>query len=368
MNLDRILMLARLCGIITGIIIIFFILKYTLILLYPFIIAFTIAIFLNPLISYLETNWKLHRAISICLIMSLVFIVVIGSSILMMNELLQGIIFLSDKIPIYFKAFTDEVNQFIHDHVMPYYNRLTSFFNTLNPSQQRIISHYVEDSLSHMGTLGAMFLQSILLKVRTLLSYLPQSFTAMIFILLATFLITKDLPHIQTWLRKVFPARARKSSIVVFRQVQVLLFSYVKAQLSIISITAVIIFLGLSIIGVNHALTIALLTAIVDLLPFIGTGTVFIPWIFYLFFTGNYSLTIQLTILYMFIVIVRQIVEPKVLSDHLGVRPVITLIVMFACYQVWGIIGIVIAPFLIVFYNAFNRAGVIKLIVRFVMS
>lgn len=68
----------------------------------------------------------------------------------------------------------------------------------------------------------------------------------------------------------------------------------------------------------------------------------------------------------MVVIIVRQLIEPKILSDQLGVRPLITLIVMFVCYQIWGFIGIIFAPFLIVIYNAFYRAGIVRKIIQFV--
>src|SRR5690625_7405076 len=83
----------------------------------------------------------------------------------------------------------------------------------------------------------------------------------------------------------------------------------------------------------------------VDLLPFIGTGTVFIPWVGYLFLIGHYSLTIHLTLLYMFILVTRQILEPKILATSIGVTPLAALFTLFISIQIWGVLpGIIISP------------------------
>src|SRR5699024_5390579 len=126
------------------------------------------------------------------------------------------------------------------------------------------------------------------------------------------------------------------------------LTGFMKAQFILIFITMLIIFAGLSLLKVDHAVTIALLAALVDLFPYIGTGIIFIPWAVYLFITGNYSLTIGLTLLYMFIIIVRQFLEPKILSSNIGLHPLAVLIVLFISMQLWGVSGIIIAPILVV--------------------
>lgn len=360
--------LLRLCAIIIGIIIIYLVFKYMFIFLYPFVIALMIALFLNPVILCIEQKLNFRRSFAILLTFFLLAIVIFGTSYLVVSELLQGLIFLADKTPIYFQSLINEIDLFIHSNLIPLYNYMTSFLKTLHPEQQRVVSEYIESGLSQIGTIGAFVLQNTFLKIRLLFSYIPQSIAVMIFIFIATFLITKDLPQIQNWLRKVFPVNIQGQTIHVIQRIKSLLLNYVKAQFIIMSITGIIIFIGLFMLNIQHALTIALVTAIIDLLPFIGTGIVFIPWIFYLFFSGDYHTTIQLATLYAILILVRQFIEPKILSDQLGVRPLVTLIVMFICFQIWGIGGIIVAPFLIILYHAFFQAGIIHQLIQFVMK
>src|SRR5690606_4485163 len=107
-----------------------------------------------------------------------------------------------------------------------------------------------------------------------------------------------------------------------------------------------------------YAITIGLLTGLVELLPYLGTGTVFVPWIIYLFFKGNFDLVIGLSILYGLIVIFRHIIEPKGFADSVGLDPLLTLVALFVGLRLFGFLGLIIGPVSLVVINALIRAGV----------
>ena len=95
-----------------------------------------------------------------------------------------------------------------------------------------------------------------------------------------------------------------------------------RAQLILVSLTALVVIIGLLVLRVDYAITIGLLTGLADLMPYLGTGAVMVPWILYVFFAqGNIVLGIGLSVLYGVIVIARQIMEPKVLASSVGLRP-----------------------------------------------
>src|SRR5699024_4769605 len=155
-------------------------------------------------------------------------------------------------------------------------------------------------------------------------------------------------------LQKLVPSKMNATGKNLLTQLKKALSGFFKAQLILITITAGSIYIGLLIVGIDHALTIALLAAGVDLLPYIGTG------IIYLFFTGNYALTISLAFIYMFITIIRQLLEPKILSVNVGLHPLAALIALFIGLQLWGVIGLIIAPILLVILNVFYQTGIVK--------
>lgn len=132
---------------------------------------------------------------------------------------------------------------------------------------------------------------------------------------------------------------------------------YIKAQSKLISITFLVILLALFLLGVNHALIIAVVAAIFDVLPLLGVSTIFIPWIIYLFVVGNYDLAVWITILWLVVVIARQLLEPKITGDSLGVSAFTMLSFMMISLSVFGISGMILSPILLILIKALMEQG-----------
>ena len=129
------------------------------------------------------------------------------------------------------------------------------------------------------------------------------------------------------------PSKARKSGKRVFLDLKKALFGFIKAQATLISITTVIVLIGLLILRVNYAITIALIIGLVDILPYLGTGIVFVPWIIYAAVSGDVPFAIGLSVLYIVVLVQRQIMEPKVLSSSIGLDPLATLVALFVGFK-----------------------------------
>ena len=135
---------------------------------------------------------------------------------------------------------------------------------------------------------------------------------------------------------------------------------------TLVSMTTVIILVGLLILRVKHAILIALITGILDLLPYLGTGLVFVPWIIYEFITGGTKLAIGLTVLYIIVLVQRQLIEPKVLSSNIGMDPLATLVSLFVGFKLLGFIGLIAGPVTLVLLTTLHRANVFKDIWKYI--
>jgi sporulation integral membrane protein YtvI len=176
---------------------------------------------------------------------------------------------------------------------------------------------------------------------------------------LGAFFISKDYDVWNHRFRRLLPKNFSSRIDQILLDLRNALFGFVKAQLTLISLTAAIVIVGLLILRVDFAITIGLITGLVDLLPYLGTGTVFVPWIVYAFFKGNYSLVIGLSILYGVVVIFRQIVEPKVVAENVGLDPLLTLVALFVGLQLFGFFGLIAGPVSLVVINALIKANVL---------
>lgn len=338
----------------------YFTLKYTIIYFYPFLIALLFSFVLHPFVTYLEERLKFPRIFATIFIVCLGFILVSGLTFVIITEVIQGTTYLAVKIPDHFQTFVSQFELFLTNKVTPVYEQLSLLFKSLNSSQQLTIQENIQLFTSQLATSGTLFFKNILLKVPAILSMVPYSVTMIIFIVIATILITNDWILLKQLASKFVPMRLKEMSKHIFVHFEKSLFGYIKAQCILIAISALITLVGLLLLDINHAFTITLIIAFVDLLPLIGTGIIFIPWIGYLFFSGDYSLTIGLTFIYMTIILVRQILEPKILSVNIGVSPLIALLTLFISIQWWGVTGILITPLILVVINTCYRAGVLK--------
>ena len=111
----------------------------------------------------------------------------------------------------------------------------------------------------------------------------------------------------------------------------------------------------------DYALLIALLTAIVDILPVLGTGTVRIPWAAAMLILGNFPLGIGLLILYAIITVVRQMLEPRVVGKQIGLYPLVTLVCMFVGTYLFGFVGLFGLPIIATVLVQLNQSGDIHL-------
>ena len=115
---------------------------------------------------------------------------------------------------------------------------------------------------------------------------------------------------------------------------------------------------------VEYPLLSAIGIGFVDALPILGSGTVIIPWAIISSINGDIKLAIALIILYVIISIVRQILEPKIVSNKIGVHPIFTLIAMYTGFKLVGLLGLFIGPIvLIILQNVFETTidnGIVK--------
>ncbi|MGV3464571.1 MAG: sporulation integral membrane protein YtvI [Heyndrickxia sp.] len=139
---------------------------------------------------------------------------------------------------------------------------------------------------------------------------------------------------------------------------------YITAQLKLMTITFVIIFISLLIFHVNNAFIISILSAVFDILPLLGVATIFVPWIIYLFIVGNTALAIKLLIVYGIVFLVRQLLEPKIVGESLGVSAFLMLSLMVIFLGLFGFWGMLLTPILTILLKELYSQGYFKRWIR----
>jgi sporulation integral membrane protein YtvI len=188
---------------------------------------------------------------------------------------------------------------------------------------------------------------------------LPSKLVFLIITLISTFFITKDKYVIKEFIFRQLPETWGAKITTLKTDLFSALIGFLKAQLIILTITFVESFIGLSLIGVDYAFTLAIIIALVDILPVLGTGGIYVPWGIVNLALGNYGMAISLLVLYGVITVVRYMIEPKIVGKQLGIHPLATLISMFAGLKLIGVAGLILGPTTIVALKACQHAGIL---------
>ncbi|HJV44966.1 MAG TPA: sporulation integral membrane protein YtvI [Bacillota bacterium] len=330
-------------------------------LLYPFLIAFIIAIVINRPVNLLQKRAKLPRWLSVVIVLLILIAIVIGVVTIMITQLVIEISHLITVMPIYILDATNYVKKLITQEIITnFYDRFQIFYSALDESYKSNIEETIGLGFSKVAKAGTYLVNTILVELQAFLTSLPNTATVFVISLLAAFFISKDFYHWKTKLSAAMPLFIQTRAQHVLVDLKKALVGFIKAQFTLISITAFIVIIGLLILRVEYAFTLGILTGIVDLLPLLGTGSVFIPWIVYLFIKHDYQLVIGIAILYAVVVIQRQIMEPKIVADNIGLDPLLTLVALFVGLQLFGVAGLILGPVSIVIINALHNAGVFR--------
>lgn len=333
---------------------IFFALQFALSLLFPFVAALFIAYILKHPINFIARKTKMPRKLA-AILMVLIFYGTIGTFLVLAS--IRAFSFATDlvqRLPSIFRIYVNPV--------------LTDLFDQLEQALEQADPNIL-DTVDYLWSQFMQSLRSIVSNlsltsmeaISNVASSLPMLFIKLLLMVISTFFIAMDYERLTGFCMRQLNGWARDIFLQVQKYVVGTLFVCIRSYALIMSITFMELFLGLSLFGVEYALLIALCIAVFDILPVLGTGGIMIPWTVITAILGDYPMALKLFGLYIFITIVRNIIEPKIVGSQIGLHPVVTLVSMFAGVQLFGVVGLFGFPIGLSLLMHLNRTGTIKI-------
>lgn len=319
-------------------------------LLMPFILAILLAIIIEPAVVFFETKLKLRRSWSVAISLVLIVGGLIYLISLLITKIIQEITRMYPQLLKYSDAIIQKVVETFSDFRLLYLK--------LNLPVE--VQQAIQENLQNAAIVLRQFMEGSVNSLAKVLTALPNMFIFIIIATVATFFIIKDRALIKTFILQFIPGTARSKTREVIADLFKSFIGFVKAYSILVTITAIITMIGLKIIGVQYVLTIGIVVGLLDILPILGPGTLFVPWIIWELISGNTGLAISLLVLFGIISVVRQFLEPKIIGDNIGLHPLATLFSLYVGLQLGGIIGMFLGPVLIVILMASYRAGVFE--------
>ncbi|WP_347490851.1 sporulation integral membrane protein YtvI [Desulfoscipio sp. XC116] len=320
-------------------------LLYLTAVLFPFLLAVIFSIFMEPLVVFFGHNGRVSRAAAVPVAM-LVFFGGISTILTLVifrlvKELSDLSVMLPQKVP--------ELQYFFDLWV----KKSIIFYGTLPKS----VTENLQQSLNNVTTAIEHWAGELVSVLLAVISGIPGAIMVILVSLVATYFFSKDREKIaRLWLR-VAPPPWGARVLEVSKQVALAFQSYIRAQFILVSITAFLSIIGLHFIGASYALTIGLLIGFLDMIPVLGPGTIYIPWAIWAFVAGNVLLGVELTVLYLLVMVVRALLEAKIVAANLGLHPLAVLVAMFVGLKTIGVIGLILGPMLVITIQAAVKAG-----------
>ena len=320
--------------------------KYLLSYTVPFIIAWGIAYLVYPVAVKLGKKTKISRKIWSFLLVFFILLTLLSLMFLIGNRILfeiqKFVAYLtenSDKIAEYFeKAF-----EFITSigERLPILSKLenTGFSESIKNNVNTLINNVWQSLLERLGSAVPDVASAIVMA-------LPNIFIVSLITVIACFYFAVDIDIVNKNIKQILPYKMVEFLSKLKRKSIVGLKKYVKAYCILLLITFVELLIGFWVLGVDYAFVLALLISFIDFLPVFGAGAILAPWGMVLLLMKRYFLGIGITVMFVLITVIRQIIEPKIVGKSLGVHPILTLISIYIGFELFGIMGMILLPIL----------------------
>ncbi len=350
----------------------YFAFKWLMPLLLPFIFAFGFASLINRPVSVIQKRLPMKRSL-LCVLFVLLTVVLVASVFFLLGmELferlrgfydyivyqIQNISLIVNDLKLWILDITaflpESVRGVLHENVTVFFdNIIKNGFDNISIDTSRI------DWTALLSKGGQMLTGTV--------GKIPSFLIALIVFIISTVFIAADYDTIKKFFVRQFSSHNLNRIINGWHLGVSSLKKMIKAYCLIILITTFELTVGfyiLKFIGIfenPYIIFIAFGIAIIDIIPVLGTGTVLIPWAVISFITGKIGLGIGLLVLYVVILVVRQVIEPKLVAGQVGMPPIVTIIAMYVGSKTLGILGFFILPFIVILIKVLNDAGIIHL-------
>ena len=301
----------------------------------PFVIGWVIASIASPVVNWLEKRMKLIKKWG----SALIIICVLGGVGLLIyliaSTVSREIMSLMQNMP--------DMYQDLEAGMESIGESLKGVFKLL-PAGVQEAWHTMMDNLEQvMGDIIGKLSEPTVSAAGRFAKSIPSALIATIVTFISAYFFIAEREDVILWAKRIAPNALVSRMTMVVDNLKYAVGGYFKAQLKIMVVVYALLLAGFLILRIHFAFLLAFLIAFLDFLPFFGTGTALLPWAVYKFMMGDYKLVAGLLILYGVTQLVRQLIQPKLVGDSMGLKPLVTLVLLYAGYKAGGVFAMIFA-------------------------
>lgn len=307
----------------------------------PFIIAFIISLMVEPAIKYLMKKTKLTRKVSAIIIFLIVFSIIIGTVIWGIVSLISESTNLLQTLNLYIDIAYTQIQEMV--------GKMTITKISISNNVSSLLQNASKEILFKISSWLTQFLTKLINGVTSI----PTIAIYSVITVLSLYFICTDRIYILDFMEHHMPSKWVQKIAIHIKEITKSLGGYLKAEATLILVSFAISVIGLygfKFFGMNvkYPLLIALAIGFVDALPILGSGSVMVPWAIISALNGDIKLGIAIIALWIIMSVVRQFLEPKIVSGKIGIHPIFTLIAMYTGFKVIGVMGMLVGPIVLI--------------------
>ncbi len=329
---------------------IYFFMKYLAVWTLPFIIGYIVAIVLQRPVNYLTEKTKMPRTFWSIFLVLLVLVTLFSLIGLIIWKLIQE----ADGFSDWLMGIIPEIKETFSNISIWFEGISKDLPAEMNTAMQDAPGTVIESLIGGLANFATAFAEGFITQGTGVL-------ISVIFSVVASCYLTKDYRKVSDFIVAQLSERKAKIVINAKRLFVTNILKMLRGYIIIMFITFVELFIGLSILKVDYAVVLAIVIAFLDILPVIGTGAVLIPWGIIAMLMGNLVLGIGLLVMYITILVIRNIIEPRIIGQQVGLPPIVTLIAMYVGLKTFGVIGMMLFPVTVIILVKLQEGGIINL-------
>lgn len=314
--------------------------KYCLPLVLPFLLGAGLALGAEPLVCILCHRLKMKRPLATGIGVTTAFSFLALAVMVLCAFLIRQIQNLTHLLP--------QLEAALENGMINTDRWLLSLTDRVPGEFGTVLTRNVHSFFAGGDALLSRITDAVLKLASGILSHVPDSALGLGAGIISSYMISAKLPKIRTWLKHQLTTAQIAPIIDAIRRLKEGFFGWLRAQIRLSGVTFLLTGTAFFLLRVSQPLFWAVLVALVDAFPILGTGTVLVPWSIFSFLQGEHVLAFGLLILYGATALTRSVLEPRLLGRQLGLDPLVTLMALYAGYRLWGIGGMLLTPMLAV--------------------
>lgn len=327
-------------------------LQWLLPLFAPFLLGGCLALAAEPMVSFLQRRLRLPRTVGVGIGVSMTFCLLAMATIALCAFLIRELGVLAHVVPDLGQAAQSGISV------------LRQWLLSLTAHTPRSVEPLLRNNINSLFSDGAALLNRVLGYVLGLagniLSHVPDSALGLGTSVLSGYMVSAKLPSLRLWIQQSLDLQWIQPALQAWGRIKHAVSGWLAAQFKLMSVSFFILTLGLTLLRIPNALFWAIGITFVDALPVLGIGTVLLPWSLLCFLQEDPARAIGLIGIYVVAALFRSVLEPKLLGRHLGLDPLVTLMVLYVGFKLWGLPGMLVAPLLTVALTQIISPGAVE--------